>query len=193
MPTPVSIPLIIFIGFGTYFEITDEQKFTKQPFPIKTLSGVQIFAGPGGNPGFWLSNTNFGHLGGEIGLTYTFEKGYDIWRPIVGVKYFMATPFQHYGTSQFLFAGAGFTYDKQIFTVLNKPVYLTFPFMIGPHYGTNKDALGGPIAFNYAPGIAVDVNKSLRVSFSYDHTSNGFTALPNFGINSLVLGAHYKF
>jgi hypothetical protein len=65
--------------------------------------------------------------------------------------------------------------------------------MIGPHYGTSHYDLGGPIAFNFAPGLAMDLGKSLRVSISYDHTSNGFTAYPNFGINSIVLGAHYRF
>ena len=149
--------------------------------------------GPGGHPGFWLSNTKVGHLGVEVGATYTFDQQFSIWRPIVGMKYNVATATPHYPTSQFLYVGAGFTYDKFLFEYAGKRVYATFPFTDGLYYGTSHYALGGPIAFNFAPGLAVDLSKSLRVSLSYDHTSNGFTAKPNFGINSIVLGAYYRF
>jgi Lipid A 3-O-deacylase (PagL) len=195
----VDIPLAIVLTAVTSFQAVDlynynkgDPKITQDLKIAQQTDNLQVLAGPGGAPS--------PQAGVEIGATYVFGDNIAIWRPIAGMKYFykptntsLSKQDRGEPTADFVWAGAGLQYEKELFRIGNYPVYLEFSAMLGPHYGTNRYRLGGPIAINETAGLAVDLNKSYRVSFSYDHISNGYTATPNFGLEGILLSVTYKF
>jgi hypothetical protein len=193
----VDIPLAIVLTAVTSFQAVDLYNYNKgdpkiaQDLKIaQQTDNLQVLAGSGG--------ASSPQAGAEIGATYVFGDDIAIWRPIVGMKYFykpsnssLSPQDRAAPTAEFVWAGIGLQYEKELFGIGRYPVYLEFSAMLGPHYGTNRYRLRGLIAINETVGLAVDLNKSYRVSFSYDHMSNGYTATPNFGMEGILLSVTY--
>lgn len=182
----VDIPLAIVLATVTSLQGVDLNNYNKGALKLeKQPDNLQVLVGPGVAPQPLV--------GVQTGAMYVFGDNIAIWRPIVGTKYFSRPASQTRTAAEFVWAGGGLQYEKELFRFADHPVFLDFSVMLGPHYGTSRYKLGGVIAANVTTGLAIDISKSLRVSFSYDHISNGYTARPNFGLEGLLLGVTYKF
>jgi len=178
--------VIVFASLGS-LQGYDYYNWDKGALKLTTpqTNNFQILGGIGGAP-----SPRAGH---EIGATYVFGDDIAIWRPIVGIKYFDRSPSPTITEAQLVWAGGGLQYERRLFSIASLPVSVDFSAMVGPQDGTTRYKLGGLFAINETLSFAVDLSNSFRVTASYDHISNGYTAKPNFGIEGLLLGAAYKF